>query len=338
MRVLLTGGTGKVGRATVKELVEAGHTVTVVGRSEGCDVEDATYLQCDVNDYDRLFQIMSGHDAVVHLAAVPTPLGKPGRELFRVNNLGTFNVFESAAACGIRRVVGASSINALGYFFGDRGIPIRYLPIDEDHETLATDAYSFSKQIMEATARYFWERDRISSVLLRLPAVISHDRTRDYRKGHGGGTPPIAARLLAMPDAEREAETRRLAEAYEKHRSTHRLEYAPIDWRKVTAQFDPEVITEEELRYMSYQVNFFAYIDELDSAQAIRKALEADYDGSHALFVNACRNSTGLSVEEAAKLFWPPVTEIRPHPTDENTLVSIARARKLLGFEPVHMT
>ena len=337
MRVLLTGGTGKVGKASVVELVRAGHEVTVVGRSDKHEIEGAVYRTCDVTDFEKLNEVMRGHDAVVHLAAIPTPLGRPGRELFRVNGLGTFNVFEAAAGNGIRRVVGASSINAVGYFFGDRSFPLHYLPIDEEHPALATDAYSYSKQVMESTGRYFWDRDRISSVMLRLPGVIAHETIADVRSRAGVTTPQIAAGLLAMGERERIAETRRLTEAYDTHRTSHRLENAPKEWRPAIARFDPEVIRGEELGFMSRQANFFTYIDEIDSAQAIRKSLETDYEGSHPLFVNATRNSAGLSVEEAPLLYWPPVTEIRPQPAGETALVSIARARELIGFEPTEM-
>jgi nucleoside-diphosphate-sugar epimerase len=337
MRILVTGGTGKVGIVAVRVLAGAGHDVTVIGRSVGHSIEGAQYQQCDVNDYDTLLSTMEGHNAVVHLAAIPHPLGTPGREIFRVNNLGTFNVFEAAAQCGITRVVAASSINAFGYFFGDRGFPIRYLPIDEEHEGIATDAYSFSKQIMESTGRYFWDRDRISSVLLRLPAVLPHDRTARHEKHRGEQPAPIALRLLGMSDEERLAEARRLSEAYDTHRATHRLEHAPKDWMRATALADESVITIEELRFMSHKANLFTYVDELDSAQAILKGVEADYQGSHPLYINSTRNSSKLSVEDAARLFWPPVQEIRRQPEGETALVSIARARELIGFEPEHV-
>ncbi|MFW5686082.1 MAG: NAD-dependent epimerase/dehydratase family protein, partial [Spirochaetota bacterium] len=108
MRVLLTGGTGNVGGAAVDRLVADGHEVTVIGRRAGLEVPGAAYLQADINDFDRLVSVMRGFDAIVHLAAHGSPFGQPGREVFRVNDLGTFNVYEAAAECGITRVVSAS--------------------------------------------------------------------------------------------------------------------------------------------------------------------------------------------------------------------------------------
>ena len=113
---------------------------------------------------------MAGIDGVVHLAAFRHPGLAPEHRLFHVNVSGTFNVFRAAADAGIKRVVCASSINALGYNFGIK-FPegqLQYFPIDEAHPTYTTDPYSFSKGAIE----------EIGSVLLaargdrqRLPAL-----------------------------------------------------------------------------------------------------------------------------------------------------------------------
>ena len=114
MRILVTGGTGTVGREAVKRLVAHGHEVLVIGRREGLSLQDADYQSCDINDFDALREMVRGREVIVHLAAIPNPMLGPGQEIFRVNCSGTFNVFEAAAQEGIKRIVSASSINALG--------------------------------------------------------------------------------------------------------------------------------------------------------------------------------------------------------------------------------
>ena len=334
MRILLTGGTGNVGPATIEHLSAEGHEVLTVGRREQMDVPGGSYRQCDINDYETLLDAMRGYDAVVHLAALATPVGRPGREVFRVNDLGTFNVFEAAAECGITRVVGASSINAFGYFYGDRSFPLRYLPIDEAHPVLATDAYSFSKQVMEDIGRYFWERDRISSVMLRLPGVRRHHQVLDadgsIRKRYNG---EFIRNLLGLPDAARRAEIVRLQAAYDRLRQEQRADKTPRDeWMRLKPG-KTDYLTQEELGFMLANVNFFTYLDDLDCAQAIEKGLTVDYEGSHTLFINAKRNSLGLPLEEMARLY-PGEPPVREHRRGDDTLVSIDRARDLLGFEP----
>jgi nucleoside-diphosphate-sugar epimerase len=334
MRILLTGGTGNVGPAVIEHLSGLGHDVLTVGRREQMDVPGGTYRQCDINDYDALLAAMRGHDAIVRLAALANPVGRPGRDVFRVNDLGTFNVFEAAAECGITRVVGASSINAFGYFYGDRSVQLRYLPIDEAHPMLATDAYSFSKQVMEDIGRYFWERDRISSVMLRLPGVRRHEHVVDadgaFRKRFD---PSFITRLLAMPDAELRAEIDRLQSLYDRYRRDMRADKTPREEFMRVKPGVTDYITQEEIGFMMAVVNFFTYLDDLDCAQAIEQGLTVDYEGSHELFINASRNVLGLPTEEMARLYpgRPPVREQRP---GDDTLVSIDRARDLLGFEP----
>ncbi|MFW5717579.1 MAG: NAD-dependent epimerase/dehydratase family protein [Spirochaetota bacterium] len=330
MKVFLTGGTGNVGAAAVSRLVERGHEVTVVGRRAQMDVPGATYRQCDVGTYECVVREMNGHDSVVHLAAIPNPIGNPGRAVFHSNAQGTFHVFEAAAEHGISRVVVASSINALGYFFGDRGFPLPYLPVDEHTPALTTDAYSFSKQVVEDIARYFWERDRISSVCLRLPGVFSHERVLE-RQSEGAHPSELMTELLALPDAERLARLERMHGAYDRYRRANRW-----DTRERSDSMPPlpHDLSEDELRLMHWKANLFAYLDERDSAQSIELAATADYEGSHPLFVNARRNSAGLPVAELAKLFWPPVPEIRPQHEGDDCAVSIDRARELLGFDP----
>ena len=72
-----------------------------------------------------------------------------GKQIFQINAAGSFNVYQAAADAGIKRVVSASSINALGFNFGVKASRIRYLPIDEDHPNVTTDAYSFCKEVLD---------------------------------------------------------------------------------------------------------------------------------------------------------------------------------------------
>ncbi|TVQ24428.1 MAG: NAD(P)-dependent oxidoreductase [Spirochaetaceae bacterium] len=333
MKVLITGGTGAVGQAAVSLLTGHGHEVTVIGRREGLAVPGANYRVCDVSDYEALRTVMIGHDAVVHLAAYNSPVGVVGREVFRVNALGTFNVFEAAASLGIVRIVGASSINAVGYFFGDRGVKLEYLPIDEEHPLLATDAYSFSKQSMEAIGRYFWERDGITSVMLRLPGVIPHEDIVNDVERYADYDMTVVERLLTMPVQRRKQELERLQTEYDAFRHRNRCdEHQGTGW---WAEPDREcTLSVDELRFMHHKVNFFTYVDELDSAQAILGGLTSTYSGSHALFINSHRNALGLPLAELAKFYAPDKPDLRPVLPGDDSVVSIGRARSLIGFEP----
>jgi len=79
--------------------------------------------------------------------------------------------------------------------------------------------------------------------------------------------------------------------------------------------------------------NFWASIDARDSAQAIELGLTADYEGSHPLWVNDSHNSAGVPTQALAELFYPDVP-LKRDLVGTESLVSIDRARELLGFEP----
>ena len=186
MNVLVTGGTGTVGRRCVARLVRAGHSVRVIGLDEGLEIDGAEFRRCDITDYNALREQLKGIDGVVHLAAIPNPAGGTAPAIFHINCTGTFNVYQAAAEEGIKRVVSASSINALGFNFGVKAFQLSYFPIDEKHPQQTTDAYSLSKQMLEETAEYFSRRDGISGVCLRLPAVRDPDdaaRARFFANG-----------------------------------------------------------------------------------------------------------------------------------------------------------
>ena len=107
----------------------------------------------------------------MHLAAIPNTRRCPNPTLFNINVSGTYNVFEAAAKAGVKRIAQASSINAVGGFWGCDDRRLDYFPLDENHPLHTTDAYSFSKQMVEEIANYYWRRAGITSVSFRLPAV-----------------------------------------------------------------------------------------------------------------------------------------------------------------------
>jgi NAD(P)-dependent dehydrogenase (short-subunit alcohol dehydrogenase family) len=235
MNVLVTGGTGTVGRRCVARLVRAGHSVRVIGLDEGLEIDGAEFRRCDITDYNALREQLKGIDGVVHLAAIPNPAGGTAPAIFHINCTGTFNVYQAAAEEGIKRVVSASSINALGFNFGVKAFQLSYFPIDEKHPQQTTDAYSLSKQMLEETAEYFSRRDGISGVCLRLPAVRDPDDAARARFFANGGQ--AYQEILALPDAERRTPgTRRcdLGTVRRKPRQSRLRKTAPVETRRRT--------------------------------------------------------------------------------------------------------
>jgi nucleoside-diphosphate-sugar epimerase len=105
-RVVLTGASGQIGRA-IFPLLPPGWDVLRT------DLEANNLVAAlDVTDPDACHQVFAGADAVVHLAAVPDPAASWER-LLPANVLGAYHVAQTAADCGVRRLVLASSLHVV---------------------------------------------------------------------------------------------------------------------------------------------------------------------------------------------------------------------------------
>ncbi len=330
MKILVTGGIGNVGRTLVAQLVQHGHQVKVVDRHAPVEILGAEYAQCDINDFKAFREQVRGQEGIIHLAAIPYPGGAPGEEIFRINCAGTYNVFEAAALEGIKRVACASSINAFGFNFGVKPFPIRYFPVDEAHPGVTTDPYSFSKQIVEEIAAYYWRRDGISSVCLRMPWVYEMNSELEWmgkkayayiQKGY--------ADLLALPPAERKETARQMVKELDEKRAL-RLNEQPWEGGE-----EGEVVAfkEEWFKLWGY-TDFWSVISASDSAQAFEQGLLVDYQGSYPLYIAEAQNILGIEAETLAQLFYPDVTERRRPLVGQESLLSFDQARRLLSFEP----
>lgn len=152
MRIAVTGSSGKLGSATVERLRADGHEVLGFDRD---GTPGAGFVRVDLTDYgqvlDSLLGVTARHDgldAVVHLAAIPVNGLVPDAATFHNNVTVTFNVLHAALRAGIRTIVMASSITAMGFPFDE---PPPYLPVDED-VTLANNTYGLGKVVEEAMA------------------------------------------------------------------------------------------------------------------------------------------------------------------------------------------
>jgi nucleoside-diphosphate-sugar epimerase len=150
MRIAVTGSSGKLGRATVDRLRADGHEVVgfdLVGPA------GAGFTRVDLADYGQTLDSMlgvtarhDGLDAVVHLAAVPVNGVVPDAATFQNNVVVSFNVVHAAMRAGIRTIVTASSITAMGFPFAE--LPAA-LPVDES-TTEANNTYGLGKVAEEA--------------------------------------------------------------------------------------------------------------------------------------------------------------------------------------------
>lgn len=172
-RVVVTGSAGRVGRAAVRGLAAAGHTVVGFDRSPN-PVPPGSYIQAEITDADALRRAIAGADCVVHLAAAPDDAHFPRRpppddtdnflsELVLANLIGPYQVFEACRKEGVRRVVLASTGQVIDGHRRDQQFPItasapfkpRYL-------------YACTKVFAEMLGRVYTEQHGMSVLAARL--------------------------------------------------------------------------------------------------------------------------------------------------------------------------
>jgi nucleoside-diphosphate-sugar epimerase len=218
--IVVTGGSGKVGRACVKDLMDHGYKVTSIdmvpppGQSNPPKPGDVTYSRADVTDFGHAMAALSMIDervekvtGVVHLAAIPAPGQAPNHVTFGVNTVSTYNVFEAARQLGIRNVVWASSETVYGIPY-PKGPA--YVPVDEEIEHPET-AYSLSKLMGEKMAEQFCRWDpKMKIVGLRFSNV---QEPQDYAHFAGYDKDPEARKfnLWTYIDARDAAQAIRLS-------------------------------------------------------------------------------------------------------------------------------
>jgi nucleoside-diphosphate-sugar epimerase len=184
-KIAVTGGSGKAGRAVVRDLAEHGHEVLNIDQvpsPESYSPEaPIPFLRADVTDFGQTLEALSGGetlpgiDFVVHLAAIPSPAHATPDQVFRTNITSTHAVLSAAARLGLRRVVWASSETTLGLPF-ER--PPDYAPVDEAHVYPET-SYALSKVLGEEMARQWSRWSGVSIVGLRFSNIMVRE---DYQR------------------------------------------------------------------------------------------------------------------------------------------------------------
>ncbi len=168
-RVLVTGGTGFIGRRVVARLLDRGVRVGVLARP-GSDIPDDWLIrgvdlrQGDLEDPPSLVAACQGWEIVLHAAGFAHAWDTgDGARHWRVNAQGTRNLVTAAVAAGVSRLVHLSSIKAMGAG-GDRCL-------DENWTAPPDSAYGRAKLAAEAAVSRAGSRHGLHAVNLR-PALV----------------------------------------------------------------------------------------------------------------------------------------------------------------------
>ena len=186
MRVMVTGGSGQLGKFVCQRL-QCSHEVEVLDLKSS-DWTKKTVV-ADITSFDDLKSALEGQEAVVHLAGIPS-YSPDHVAVMRSNVQGTYTLFEAAAAVGVRRVVFASSICAYGLLFWSKPWTPAFLPLDETHDCWPDDVYGLSKLVGDQICAAYTRRYDIDTYSLRLAPVLfpnSEKNRRIFRAIHEPG-------------------------------------------------------------------------------------------------------------------------------------------------------
>jgi nucleoside-diphosphate-sugar epimerase len=184
--IVVTGGSGKAGRACIQDLLAHHYEVASVDLVRPAD-PNLPFSRVDLTDFGQTVAALSGIDervrnvtAVVHLAAIPAPGLATNAVTFATNTISTYNVFEAARQLGIKNVVWASSETVLGLPFET---PPPYVPVDEEYPGRPESAYSLSKLVGEEMAKQFCRWDpELKIIGLRFSNIMEPE---DYARFAG---------------------------------------------------------------------------------------------------------------------------------------------------------
>jgi len=173
VRVVLTGAAGSIGRALRPSLRERASLVRLVDAKPIEDAAAGEDAACfDLIDLGRTRETLSGMDAVVHLAALPTEDSYD--RIAEANLRSTYNVFEAARLEGVRRIVFASSNHATGFYRRDERVSPRD-PVRPD------SLYGVSKVFGEALGSLYADKFGLEVVALRIGAFAEEPPENEAR-------------------------------------------------------------------------------------------------------------------------------------------------------------
>lgn len=184
-KIVVTGGSGRVGRYVLAELASDHDVVNadLVPASlgpKGSKAPEVDFIHCDVMDLDAVRRAVAGADTVIHLAAIDFDWKASDEKYIRVNALGTWHVLQAARELNVEKVVLCSSISISGLSEMRHEWTPQFLPVDETHENQPVQAYSVSKDMMESMGLATSRGSDLSVICIRPLAVVLEENLEEF--------------------------------------------------------------------------------------------------------------------------------------------------------------
>ncbi len=178
MRTVVTGSAGRIGQAVVKALAAAGHDVIGLDQRlcpELKNIQGVQQAVIDLLDRPCVYDRFAGAEALVHLGNHPHVRAVAPHRVLPENTAMNSHAFEAAVEHGVRRIVFASSIQAIS---GSRTLagetiapsPVPSLPLTADTPINPTNGYGLSKVAGEMLLKlHVRDTPDLAAVAVRLP-------------------------------------------------------------------------------------------------------------------------------------------------------------------------
>ena len=170
-KLVLTGAVGNLGshlREPLSQMCEE-LVSTDIAEDIGTLYPGETYVRADLADMSQIAPLLDGADMVIHFGAIVDE--RPFPELLGPNFVGSYNIWEAGQKAGVRRIVYASSIHAVGMYPKSE-----FVGIDAPHRP--DTFYGLAKCFTEDLGRMYWEKRGIESVHLRIYSCSQVTNTR----------------------------------------------------------------------------------------------------------------------------------------------------------------
>ncbi|MCX6028389.1 MAG: NAD(P)-dependent oxidoreductase [Chloroflexi bacterium] len=303
MKVLVTGGSGRLGGYILRDLLAHGHTVSSCGRTPPT-IAEVPHISADIGSLESTRQALAGQDAVVHLAAVAHPKRGTPEQITQANIVGTFNVLEAAALEGVGKVVFGSTEATYGFPFSRLPVMPRYLPIDEEYPCEPEDEYGLSKLVGELMCKRYSAACGLRTLCIRICTAWHLDRA---------GT-EIAVRSGPWRKAPKAVE-----ELWGQYREQLERPEGPFPIPGPAAP-----------RHRLWSVT-----DARDTAQALRLAVENN-SVQHGVFLTTGDDTCSCEETPALIARYFPDVPLRAPLKGYATLYSNEKAKRVLGYRPQH--
>jgi uronate dehydrogenase len=171
-RVLLTGAAGSVGTALRQSGTRLGRLVRLSDR-KACEnvASHEEDFPLELADFDAVSDAVKGCDAIVHLGG--QPLEGAWKTILDSNISGGYHIYEAARRHGVKRIVYASSVHAIGYYE-------RTETIDGSVPTRPDSLYGVSKTFVENLGRYYFDKFGIETVSIRIGSCFPEPTDRRH--------------------------------------------------------------------------------------------------------------------------------------------------------------